>query len=1508
MIRSLPLVFLLCCLIRPAYAQYPKEFPADQAAWKKAYSEFLKTCTREDCRDLSEKFDRSFSASKASAYVFKIQNITQTMLVKKAPAYPAFFNFTTLLFAIDSAKTSQANLEKNFDILQSLISKCTPGNIKPFLTYVEYLTHLYRNNALYYSNTRQWTADVDYTVDYVDDKPVFTFKDAKLTGRTTSDTLAIDRTTGKYYPLEDLWVGIKGQLDLDRSGFDEKAELNRAKFGAHTINLEKAEFTIDSVRFTFKPYLPDTLVGTYTDKLMQTKSQNILYPKFRSYDDRIVFSTIGKEVKLTGGFLLEGRSVFCVGSDTLAAQLGLFNKEGREAINVEAPRFQLKNFEEVQVEDAFLRVNLKDNSIVHPYVNFSYSSKTKNIKAYRDIKPLSKQPFSSDYHKLFIYADELRWNLDSLNMKFSMISISDDRPAIFESYNYYQEGLENKYKGTYEVGPIEKIYRFADSDGGRMLDAISLALEINPGAPYSATEQIFYKLTEDGYISYNPGTKTIMVKEKLVNQALASKKKQDYDYIKFASFKKYGNALLNTKTNKLEIYGVEEINLSNKSQVKYIPSSDTVVIDSNRTMTVSGRIIAGKVDFYAKKMDFDYDNYAFHMNNVDSMVIYVPDWENRPKESNTVTLIRTKTPLQNITGTLHIAPADNKSGNRNDIRYPYFSSLDTANVYYDKGANKERYPKDKFYYQVYPFELDSLTVTNTENLDLNGRLQSGGIFQPIESNLKLQGDNSLGIEVNTGEAGYNLFGNKGKYVADLRLTNDGLSGKGVFEFGPAKAYADTSFFYLDSVFSKLDSMRITEDKKANLPQASIDGATFTWDVKKDSLTFLPADKGKFDMYNNSLAFDGRLVLNKSNLEGIGTIDWGKTQLTSENISFKARKFEAKNGQLNLSNEEGVSLLKSQDVNAKFDLDQLVADIELNKNDTIPLESFKYVANPKYLNYDLKNKKLTLKSTTPASKFFLLSTDPSKDSLIFYTSAAELDLNNNTIYFGGISELLLADSRVIPDKNEIFIEPDGSIRPLKNATVILNADSAYHTITKAEVNVISRNDFKASGDYIFKTSDGITQIVPVPEIAVVNPYKGQVAPAGKKTKAPEQERSKIYTYGKAVIEEEANFKLNEKVFYKGRFDFDSKHKDIFIDGDVKVVLSSTATDWISMKQQLDPKKPAVSMDSVMNQANNSLFTGLMLDKYNVELYPTILQDKRDARDAAVFSVKGNMIFSKTEPGTIFFGDDNAFRNPYAHSSCLKYNEQSKQMDVTGEIGMGLKLGAVKATTVGNFSFSPGSQNLVLNADFAMKFQMPAEIAGTIIGAFVLADSSSVFSNYKRNKPIQKLFSVLTKDTLEANYLVAKMYINDSMFIPRSMDYNLVITGTRFFWDAQDASFKSVERVSLAIFGGDIIKRQYDAYVEMGYSGETDFVNIYLQNKGGGWLYMKFRRGQMGIASSVPDVYNTLVTLKDADRIYYEGKDPVFEYMPADLSMRDNFVIRVEDFKERFKEALAKPKTP
>ncbi len=1494
---------LMLLSIITVMAQYPKEFPNDNAGYGKAYAEFIKTCTRDDCKEVAEKFPKAIVSGKSSEYFFKIKGITQSMLLKKAPAYPVFMEFASLLLTLDVTKANPTAIDKNFDILQTLIDKAKPGNLKEFTGYVQYLNNLYTQNALYYTNTNQWKATGDYTVDFTDEKPVFTFAVTELTGTSNIDTIVIKNEKGKYYPLEHLWIGQSGNISLQRAGFDPAS--NFVQFGAHQINFSKTDIIIDSAKFTFKPVLGDVQLGTYTDKLLQAKAQERIYPEFRSYSNDVKFNTFGKEVKFNGGFQLEGTNIYVVGSDTVLPTISLADKSGKEVVRVTADRIQIKDFKDLSVADASMTIFMKDNTIVHPYINFFYSSKTKDVKASRDMKPLSKQPFTSEYHKMFFYVDELKWNLDSTVMKFSMYTISGDKPAIFESFNYYQPNLENKYKGPTEQGPIDKIFRYYESTGDRYVDAQSIALDINPGAPFSATQHIFYKLVEDGYINYDPNIRRIEVKEKLVNQALAAKGKQDYDFIKFASFKRALNARLDINSNKLEIYGVEEINMSTKSGVKFIPNNDTVWIGKNRVMSLGGKIIAGKFDFVAKMVDFDYDSYSFKMKNVDSMVVYIP--EGKPNERGEVKLVRSKTPIQNVSGTLHIAAPDNKSGTNNDRKYPFFTSGDTAKVAYNKGKNGDKYDKDKFFYQVYPFKLDSLNDIATEKLQLNGQLISGGIFQPIQSGLKLQDDNSFGIDVQTGSKGYSMFGDKGKYTADLKLNSEGLSGKGLFEFGNIKLYADTAFFFMDSVAAMLDSVRIIEDKKANLPQTTINSSSFTWNVKKDSLIVSEGKGEKFSMYNGTTELDGKLILHKNQLAGLGVLSWNHTKLQSDDISFKARQFDAKNGRLNLSTDDGQSLLASNDVNAKFDLDKKIADIEMNKNDTIPLESFRYVANPKFLHFDIANNKLTLNAATKTGKFFLLSTDPTKDSLRFVTSTADLNLNDNSIYFAGINELKLADSKVIPDKGEIFIEQDGTVRTLKNAMVVFHADSAYHTVKEAEINVVGRNDFSGTGNYYFKMNNGTVEKVAIAEVNVKNPYRGQVIPEGKKGRKMLEERdmSKVYTYAKTTIEEDMNFKLDNKIYYKGKFEFDSKHKDIFLDGMVKVDIANTSSDWIANVQTLDPKKPAVSMDSIMSQANNKLFVGLMLDKSGPEFYTTILQDKRSSNDASVMTIKGSMNYSKTEPNTVLFGDENAFRSVFAHSSCIKYNEVSKAMEGVGEIGLDLKLRSAKATTVGSFVFDTTGKNFVVNADVALNMLVQPYVSSMIINTFTASENPAPMVSLKRNKSLQRTLSVLVKDTLESNRIIAELYTSDSLSIPKSMGYNILLTGTKLYFDNDEMTFKSVEPVTLVYFGTDIVRRQFNAYIELGYGAQGDFVNINLEDANGEWLYMRIKNNEMGVLSSKTDIYNTLVLMKESDKVFKDGKVPVFEIMPTQNSVRDNFVVRMEDFKERYKAILSNP---
>ena len=65
-----------------------------------------------------------------------------------------------------------------------------------------------------------WQANGDYTVEYKDDKPVFMFPSTDLIGTSNVDTITIKNESGKYYPMENLWIGTKGNITMQRTGFD----------------------------------------------------------------------------------------------------------------------------------------------------------------------------------------------------------------------------------------------------------------------------------------------------------------------------------------------------------------------------------------------------------------------------------------------------------------------------------------------------------------------------------------------------------------------------------------------------------------------------------------------------------------------------------------------------------------------------------------------------------------------------------------------------------------------------------------------------------------------------------------------------------------------------------------------------------------------------------------------------------------------------------------------------------------------------------------------------------------------------------------------------------------------------------------------------------------------------------------------------------------------------------------------------------------------------------------
>ena len=100
---------------------------------------------------------------------------------------------------------------------------------------------------------------------------------------------------------------------------------------------------------------------------------------------------------------------------------------------------------------------------------------------------------------------------------------------------------------------------------------------------------------------------------------------------------------------------------------------------------------------------------------------------------------------------------------------------------------------------------------------------------------------------------------------------------------------------------------------------------------------------------------------------------------------------------------------------------------------------------------------------------------------------------------------------------------------------------------------------------------------------------------------------------------------------------------------------------------------------------------MLDK-SIPSFTQLYYKKNVTSDAAIISTKALYNKAKTEPGRNRFGNENAFTSPYSHSTCLKYNENTRVITASGEIGFGLISTLVKLPQVEHSSIKPTNLNL------------------------------------------------------------------------------------------------------------------------------------------------------------------------------------------------------------------------
>jgi hypothetical protein len=319
----------------------------------------------------------------------------------------------------------------------------------------------------------------------------------------------------------------------------------------------------------------------------------------------------------------------------------------------------------IGTKQAAIIIFVDKDTIYHPQLEFTYRLNDDIVTLFRPKSGISMAPFQDGYHKIEFYADELKWDLN--NPKLDIDMLNDNEPAKFESVNYFRDYKYERLQGILDYNPLQRIMQYClkNKIKGFPLKEYAAAFKSN----LSDIRIQMIDLHDLGFVEYDEEKDYVTVKRKLYDYVNAHYGKTDYDAITFHSIiKRYPNASLSLINNDLQIQGVPKFYFSDSQNVFVIPQDQILTFKKNRGIDFSGRIRAGKVDFFGNGFAFDYTMFQVRLNNVDSMKFYIHD------DSSGMDL-PLRSALQNVFGTLAIDHPANKSGRKKIPGYPIFKSV-----------------------------------------------------------------------------------------------------------------------------------------------------------------------------------------------------------------------------------------------------------------------------------------------------------------------------------------------------------------------------------------------------------------------------------------------------------------------------------------------------------------------------------------------------------------------------------------------------------------------------------------------------------------------------------------------------------------------------------------------------------------------------------------------------------------------------------------------------------------
>jgi len=1190
---------------------------------------------RKMVKAFTKKWEAGLYTNQQQQDIYTIANL---MLQQEVRRYPDMTNFFKTLIGFPASNQDPTSFSKWAEGIKLLLHKKDKGSFSTFIRMSDLLIN--DSTISKYKRLRWQTLSLNYSFDLENDQPIVRFPDSDLSLTYNKDEVVIHNTKGILYPLQSLFIGSGGFVYWDRVNLPRKNVY--AELKSYNFDIYSSTFHADSVTYYNTLFFEEPIIGSFTD---QAKALLPVYkarfPVFKSYTYDNKIKKLYDGFDYYGGVEFYGLQLEGVGTDTSDAVLS-YTTEKENTINLISNRFFI-NEEFIMSDEAASMIIIEDDSIFHPGQSLVFKNRERLLQLTRTGSFLAETPYSDSYHKVDITAEALYWNLnDSLMIFRRMEGISNKSQAMFESQNRFNDQEFQKIRGIDAINPLSAIYNLSEDLGGAKTIAISALTNLLKKPP-DQVQMLLITLTTKGFVLINPTEETFTINNKLFDYVKSYNRSIDYDNIFFFSSKTAINAEFNINSFDMKINNVPGVMLSDSQMVLAIPFDKRITLKKNRDFIYTGQTMAGMFDlFQSTPAHFSYDTFNITMPYIDSIKISVYDYSGNRDPEFGYPSVELRSVLESLKGEgeLFIDLPNNKSGLKKDEKYAYLEvdTTDKSAVYYYNAFYPNVYPREKFRFQVWPFNVENLTNFNTDDFPIKGQLLSNNILPDIKKPLRVRPDYSLGFVDNTPPTGFPVYGGKGDFTGLIDLSLNGLRGDGELTFLNAFSKTDTTsiwdstdyVFLPDSTIGLAMEFTLAESTSGvEFPPVTGKDVWQRWYHKDDYFTINTVGDSPLDMYNGRTKFYGKIGLRPTGLSGDGLIAFDNAELESDNFDFRNTTFQAPNSLFRIFQKESKNIaFSADDYNAYIDFNTDIANFEANKASNVKFPVNSYMSTMYNFDWDIQAGDVELFADNKIYKEIielphieminlyeagmitgpeLISTRDDQDSLHFFAYRARFTLENNMLDVQEVPFIPVADAYTFPNDGKVLIEENAEMLHLENSEFLTKSGQIIHEFYNSDIKIHTANNYFAVADYKYFDSHNNQYTILFDDIQTMQTLDNS-----------------IHTIGKAKIADTSEFMISPYFDFYGNLELRAQKQFINFQGyfQVNYDCDTNHIPAITMDTLIDPMDPVFPItDFILSENDKPVFSGMGFNSRDMQIYTQFLKPEKNRKDSVIFESKG-----------------------------------------------------------------------------------------------------------------------------------------------------------------------------------------------------------------------------------------------------------------------------------------------